>query len=62
MHRKYPFVHNLGYLAGFPMGGSGGVDPQCGCFSAKTYVKMKELGPGGERVGVPGTPHRSANV
>ena len=28
-----------------PLGG--GVDLQCGCFSAKMYAKMKELGPVG---------------
>ena len=28
---------------GFPIEG-GGVDPQCGCFSVKMYVKTKELG------------------
>ena len=36
---------------GFPVGGGaeplGGVDLQRGCFSAKTYAKMKELDPVG---------------
>ena len=37
---------------GFPVGGERGpvmrgVDPQCGCFSAKMYAKTKELGPVG---------------
>ena len=41
---------------GFPVGGGaellGGVDLQRGCFSAKTYAKMKELDPvGGARAG-----------
>ena len=33
--------------AGFPVGE--GVDPQCGHFSVKMYVKMKEIGPIGGR-------------
>ena len=36
---------------GFPVGGGaeplGGTDLRCGCFSAKTYAKMKELDPVG---------------
>ena len=32
---------------GFPVGGGGGVDLRCGCFSVKMYVKTKELGPVG---------------
>ena len=43
---------------GFPVGGvdllEGGVDPRYGHFSAKMYVKTKELGPVGGRA--PGTP------
>ena len=39
---------------GFPVGG-GGADLRCGCFSAKTYAKTKELDPvgggGGAHVG-----------
>ena len=51
----------------FPQGGVdplGGVDLWCRCFSAKMYVKMKELGPIGGQGCVPGTPPppRSANV
>ena len=49
---------------GFPIRGGhgpirGALDLQHGCFSAKMYVKMKELGPmGGVR---PARPPRSAN-
>ena len=43
---------------GFPVGGvdplEGAVDLRCGCFLAKMYAKMKELGPVGGHV--PGTP------
>ena len=42
--------HDIDTVAdpGFPVGG-GGADLQRGCFSAKTYVKMKELDPVGGR-------------
>ena len=47
---------------GFPVGGMdplGGVDPQRRCFSAKMYVKTKELDPaGGVHLHAP----RSANA
>ena len=41
----------------------GGVDPRCGHFSVKMYMKMKELGPvgGGVRPARP-RPPRSANA
>ena len=39
----------------------GGVDPQCGCFSVKMYVKMKELGPIGGGMCLP-RPPRSTNA
>ena len=39
--------------------GGGGVDRQCRRFSAKMYVKTKELGPVGGHA--PGTPPRSTN-
>ena len=39
---------------GFPVGGApsrwGGADLQRGCYSEKTYAKMKELDPVGRRV------------
>ena len=41
---------------GFPV--EGGIDLQHGCFSAKTYAKMKELDPVG---GAPAAPPGSAN-
>ena len=44
---------------GFPVAG-GGADLQHGCFSAKTYVKMKELDPVGGG-GAPAAPPGSAN-
>ena len=39
----------------------GGMDLRHGCFSAKMYVKMKELGPVGGGGRVPGMSPRSAN-
>ena len=47
---------------GFPVGGVGplgGMDLRHGCFLAKMYAKMKELGP--IRGRVPGMPPSSAN-
>ena len=43
-----------------PLGGGGGTDLRCVHFSAKTYVKMKEMDPVGERA--PAAPPGSANA